>query len=296
MKGALLRTALLGSSLLTIMSVAWGQPHPAITLREYLDARLSKQHATTKRRASYLEVCEVDADPLASRVFREYGAIFAASDAVVLPPKCIFNSEEDLAAFQKTLKIKPAMIAGIRIELQEAAMNGLLAAVDELWPRRLTPLDGAIAGRRNYADTVRIWKSRFIPGLNYWVTKGRISRTDANAATLMPVAEQVAKVMDWESLGMYFSTGRNRSIFSSVAPPGTSQHLSLIAFDVVEAGNPTVQSVLNKHGWFQTVDTDEPHFTYLGIAETELPKRGLQRIRRDNHTFWIPLIESWNGQ
>jgi len=186
------------------------------------------------------------------------------------------------------------VIAGVNIELQESAMNALLAATDELRPRRITPLDGAIAGRRNYADTVRIWNSRFIPALNYWVVKGRISPDDADASRLMPVADQVAKVVDWESRGMYFSTGRNQSIFYSVAPPGTSQHLALIAIDVVEAGNPAVRAVLNKHGWFQTVNTDEPHFTYLGIPETELPKRGLQRIRRGNHTFWIPLMESSN--
>jgi hypothetical protein len=272
-----------------LLSATWSQPLGPISLREYVEMR---RPTINGKHFSFTVICDVDRDPLAARVFREYGAILAASEEITLPPKCIFNSADEVGAFQRGLKIKSSMIAGVNIELQEAAMNALLAAIDELWPRRITPLDGAIAGRRNYADTVRIWKSRFIPALNYWVAKGRIERIDANAAILAPVGEQVAKVMDWESRGMYFSTGRNRSIFSSVAPPGTSQHLSLIAFDVVEAGNPAVRSVLNKHGWFQTVDADEPHFTYLGIPETELPKRGLQRIRRGNHTFWIPLIES----
>jgi hypothetical protein len=286
-----------GLFLLTIisLSVTWAQPLGAITLREYIETRLLRQPTINGKNPSFALVCDIDTNPLAARVFREYGAMFAASEEVTPPPKCIYNSAEDLFAFQRTLKIKSSVIAGVNIELQEPAMNALLAAIDELWPRRITPLDGAIAGRRNYADTVRIWNSRLIPALNYWVSKGRISRPDANAAILMPVADQVAKVVDWESRGMYFSTGRNRSIFYSVAPPGTSQHLSLIAFDIVEAGNPAVRSVLNKNGWFQTVNMDEPHFTYLGISETELPKRGLQRIRRGNHTFWIPLIEASNG-
>jgi hypothetical protein len=291
------RKILLSLSLLAIMlSVTRAQPLGTITLREYVETRFLRQPTINGKYPSFAVVCDIDRNPLAARVFREYGAMFAASEEVTPPPKCIFNAAEDVEAFQRTLKIKSSVIAGVNIELQETAMNALLAAIDELWPRRITPLDGAIAGRRTYADTVRIWNSRFIPALNYWVAKGRISRPDANASILMPVADQVAKVVDWESQGMYFGTGRNRSIFYSVAPPGTSQHLSLTALDVVEAGNPRVRSVLNKNGWFQTVNMDEPHFTYLGIPETELPKRGLQRIRRGNHTSWVPLIESSNGQ
>jgi hypothetical protein len=275
-------------STIILVSATWAQPLGPITLREYVEMRGPTKNG---KPFSLTSICDIDRDPLAARVFREYGAIYSASKEVALPPKCMFKSAEDLIAFQRTLRVKSARIAGTNIELQEAAMNALLAAIEELWPRRITPLDGAIAGKRNYADTVRIWRSRFIPALNYWVAKGRISRIEADFAILAPVAEQVAKVMDWESRGTYFSTGRTRSIFSSVAPPGTSQHLALIAFDVVEAGNPVVRSVLNKHGWFQTVYADEPHFTYLGIPENELPKRGLQRIRRGNHTFWIPFIK-----
>jgi hypothetical protein len=238
-----------------------------------------------------VNVCNVDRDPLAERVFREYGAVFAASDEVTLPPSCIFKSDTDLAAFHKTLKIKSALIGGVTIELQEAAMNALLDAVEEIQPRRFTPLDGAIAGRRSYADTVRIWNSRFIPALNYWVSKGKIPRIEANAALMMPVAAQVAKVVDWESNGMFFGTTRTRSIFSSVAPPGTSQHLSLLAFDVVQDNDRLIREALNRNGWYQTVVGDSPHFTYLGVPETELPKRGLKAVVRGGKKFWVPLIE-----
>ena len=290
MKVGLKRKGSFVTIVLTMMSVkaTWGQPPPAVTLREYLDARLSQRDSTTRGKPFTSEVCNVDADPLASRVFREYGAIFAAKDTVALPPRCIFNSEEELVRFQGRLRTKSAVISGVIIELQEAAMNALLDAIGEIHPRRFAPLDGAIAGRRNYTDTVRIWNSRFIPALNYWVSKRRLSREDADEVRIMPVRDQVAKVVEWELQGMYFSTNRTRSIFSSVAPPGTSQHLSLLAFDVQQDNDRIIRSALNRHGWYQTVVGDSPHFTYLGLPEIELARRGLVSVARGGHIYWVP--------
>jgi len=271
-----------------LVGLCLAQPLPGLTLREYVEGRHASHSKNTNPFTS--KTCDIDGDPLADRVFREYGAIFAASDDVILPPKCIFRSEQELAAFHKTLRPKAAVISGVRIELQEAAMNALLDAIEEIQPRRFTPLDGAIAGRRNYADTVRIWNSRFIPALNYWVSKGRIPRIEADSALLMPVADQVAWVTAWEGRGIYFNTGRTGSIFSSVAPPGTSQHLSLLAFDLVQNNDRTLREALNRNGWYQTVVGDTPHFTYLGVVESELPKRGLRPVVRGGHTFWIPKM------
>ncbi len=185
------------------------------------------------------------------------------------------------------------MIGGVSIELQEAAMNALLKAIEEAEERglRITPLDGAIAGKRSFADTLRIWNSRFVPALNYWARKGRISKDDADAALLLPVREQVLQVFEWEAKGLYFSTGKNRPIMSSVAPPGTSQHLSLLALDIEQAGNRTVRDILNRNGWFQTVAGDSPHFTYLGATEAELPKLGLRKIVRGGYSYWVPAYE-----
>jgi hypothetical protein len=260
-----------------------------LTLREFLERRVSGRTGVFNKELFSSKTCDIDGDPLAARVFQEYGAIFAASDDVILPPKCIFTSEQDLADFQKNLKTRSAVISGVTIELQEAAMDALLDAIDEIQPRKFTPLDGAIAARRNYADTVRIWNSRFIPALNYWVSKGKISPADANDALLMPVSAQAAKVMDWESRAFYFGTSRTRTIFSSVAPPGTSQHLSLLAFDVVQDSDRQIRDALGRNGWYRTVISDTPHFTYLGVAETELPKRGLRPVVRGGQTFWIAM-------
>jgi hypothetical protein len=49
---------------------------------------------------------------------------------------------------------------------------------------------------------------------------------------------------------------------------------------------------MNKYGWFQTIKSDEPHFTFLGVAESELPKRGLTALRRGSRIYWIPNIKA----
>lgn len=245
------------------------------------------------RRPQLEEFCRVETNAISRRVFTEYGAMFAANDPVKLPDRCVFLDELDVEDFQATLKIRTAIIRGTTIELQDAAMVSLLAAIDEANRSnlRITPLDGSIAGRRSYADTVRIWNSRFLPALNYWVRRGKISASDADAARSLDKISQAEQVMEWESSGWFFSTNFSRSIFSSTAPPGTSQHLSLVAFDVVEYGNKRVRNILNKHGWFQTVASDSPHFTYLGVAETALPSRGLKPLTRGGYKYWVPKLD-----
>jgi hypothetical protein len=65
----------------------------------------------------------------------------------------------------------------------------------------------------------------------------------------------------------------------------------MLAFDVNEFLNPRVRDVLAQNGWFQTVLSDLPHFTFLGLAEGELPGRGLKRVEFDSQTFWIPDVD-----
>ena len=107
----------------------------------------------------------------------------------------------------------------------------------------------------------------------------------------MATIDQVARVMEWEEDKIWFSTRFNYSIFSSVAAPGTSQHLSMIALDVEQFANKDAKAILNKHGWFQTIIDDTPHFTYLGHSEDDLPKYGLRPETRDGVKFWIPNFD-----
>lgn len=268
------------------------QPEKTVGFRAYLESRLTSQSVESNQQIKLRDICDIDADTLAMRVFKEYGSVFAADVAVTIPRACIFESEGDVLDFQKTLRTKSIVINRVDIDLQEAATIALTKAIDEAKSQgvRITPLDGAIAGGRSFSDTVRVWNSRFLPGLDYWVRKQRISRTDADAAKNMEIQDQVRKVLEWEKSGLYFSTNFSRPIFSSVAPPGTSQHLSLLAFDVVEYGNNRVKNILNKYGWFQTVIDDAPHFTYLGVAESELPSRGLKAVRKGGYKYWVPNI------
>ncbi|PYS91718.1 MAG: hypothetical protein DMF62_02000 [Acidobacteria bacterium] len=268
------------------------QPEKHQTLAEFLETRLKQTHGKDGKTVKLKELCAIDSDPLAARIFREYGAIFTGID-VTIPPKCIFESEEELSGFQSTIETRTETIGGTKIELQKAAMDALLAARKQAESRGLniTPRGGSTASKRSFADTQRLWDSRFLPGLDYWITKGKITPKEAEAAKKLPIYKQVKLVLEWETKGIYFSTGRDRTILSSVAAPGTSQHLSALALDVTQFENAAVREILNKYGWFQTVADDTPHFTYIGVAESELPQRGLILTVKNGYKFWIPYVK-----
>ena len=264
---------------------------------QFLEAakkRLNKEFSDSQRRSIELaDVCAIETDPLASRVFWEYGSIFVADNDVRLPDKCIYPSSSFVEAFQAKLERKKELIGTAEIELQVIAMEHLLKAINDAGQLRLTitPLHGQIAGGRSFADTVRLWNSRYYRALDHWARRGKITSEEAAAARILPLDLQIKKVVEWEANGVYFSTNFSKSIFYSVAPPGTSQHLSLLAFDVVEADDQRVRAIMNKHGWFQTIRTDKPHFTFLGRAETELPYHGLRNIYYEGNSYWVPSVE-----
>jgi hypothetical protein len=260
-------------------------------------SRTFAQPATPKlgqyvERRLFDAICPVRESVVARRVFAEYGAVFVA-DNVRIPDKCVFSNEAEVQEFQQTLSIKNAVVRGVRIELQKAAMDSLMEVIIEANSRnlQLTPLDGSIAARRSYTDTVRIWNSRFLPALDHWISGGKLTVADANEARSLDVHRQVEKVMDWESKGIFFSTNFTRSIFSSTAPPGTSQHLTLIALDIQEHDNPELRDILARHGWYQTVKDDVTHFTFLGVPESELPARGLRLTAINSCKFWLPDVD-----
>lgn len=276
--------ALFAFSLLAGSALA--QKNGPIDFRPVVEKRLGA------KKIDLAAVCPIDESVVARRVFKDYGAMFIATWDVHPPVKCVFENEEEVSAFQGTVKSRTATIGGRTIELQSAAMDALEKARAAAAKRKLsvTPR-GASAAKRSYADTHRIWKSRFDPALKHWTARGKIKPEDAERAAKLETTDQVAQVIEWEKDSIWFSTGFNRSIFSSVAAPGTSQHLSMLALDVAEFANKDVRSILNEHGWFQTIIDDTPHFTYLGLDEDELPKRGLVAAEKDGYTFWIPNFE-----
>ena len=247
--------------------------------------------ALKKRKTKIDSVCP-PSDPVARRILEEYGAIFVASKKVMPPPVCMFSNEEQVTKFQDDAGVEAEFIGFDEVELQPEALKQLSKARQEAQKEGLdiTPRDGAEAGRRNYEDSVRLWKSRFEPALDYWLSQGRLTTEQVTRLKSLPLKEQVGEVLELEKAGIYFSKDLSKSILYSIAAPGTSQHIAMLAFDVNEFENPRVREIMAKHGWFQTVLSDLPHFTFLGLKEKDLPKHGLRSLEINGQVFWIPNV------
>jgi hypothetical protein len=236
---------------------------------------------------------EFPTDGAGRLLLREYGAIFVARNGVVRPKKVFFDDEPDVQRFQRSVEIQQEQIGGIKIELQKPAMLALQKAVKDANKQGLSISPrGGDSARRGYNQTIELWKSRVEPGLTYWVGKGRLKATAATEIRKLPIRQQITEILRLEEAGIYFAKSLDKSIIYSVAPPGSSQHIAMLALDVKEFDDPHVRAILAENGWFQTVKSDLPHFTYLGVAESKLPGLGLWRIEIGDRHFWIPDISS----
>ncbi|MFN2491886.1 MAG: hypothetical protein ABR501_03265 [Pyrinomonadaceae bacterium] len=247
---------------------------------------------TLKKRKTRIEDVCPPSDSVARRVLEDYGAMFVADKKVKPPPVCVFTSESQVTKFQEDAAYATASIAGADVELQPAAMKALLKAIEEAQKEGLeiTPRDGAEAGRRTFRDSMELWDTRFLPALDYWLGQGRLTVDEVARLKELSLHDQIAAVLDLEKTGVYFSKDLSKSILYSIAAPGTSQHIAMLAFDVNEFDNPRVREILATHGWFQTVLSDLPHFTFLGLKEKDLPKHGLKSVEADGQIFWIPNV------
>lgn len=224
-------------------------------------------------------------------LLREYGAMFVARGGVILPTRIVFKDEAEVSAFQAKMQIASEAVDGKRLELQAAAMDDLKKAIADAKAQGLliTPRD-VDSARRSYDETVGLWKSRVDPALKHWVGNGKVTQAEADRISALSPFEQVPEVLKLEEKGIYFAKDLSKSIIYSVAPPGTSQHLSLLALDIKENEDEKVRAILAKHRWYQTVVSDLPHFTYLGVDESELPALGLKKMTTAGRTFWVPDI------
>ena len=246
------------------------------------------------RRGVSFESFHPSGDRVVRRVVEEYGAMFVA-EGVSLPNVCMFESDDDVERFQRKAGWRAEDLNGATVELQPAAMQALLRAREDARADGLdiTPRGGSEAGRRSFADSLRLWRSRFDPALEHWRARGRLSREEAERVRSLPLREQVAAVLKLEHGGLFFSKDFSKSVLRSVAAPGASQHLAMLAFDASEFTDARVRATLARRGWFQTVLSDLPHFTYLGLDERHLPARGLRRVEAGGQSFWIPdLVNS----
>lgn len=250
------------------------------------------EDALSRRGLTLVDICPAD-DAIAQRVLNDYGAMYVGSTDVLPPPLCVFTSEEAVAKFQKAAGWAAAKIGNDIVELQPEAMKAFLRAraVALAEGLNITPRDGAEAARRDYADTLRLWNSRFLPALDHWQALGRLTAEQTQHLRSLPIAQQVSGVLELEKEGIYFSKDFSKSVLYSIAAPGTSQHIAMLAFDVNEFYDARIRAILSEHGWFQTVLSDLPHFTFLGLKEAELPSRGLKSVEADGQKFWIPDVD-----
>jgi hypothetical protein len=228
-------------------------------------------------------------DVVEKRMLKEYGAVFLASNKVKIPSRCILSDEKSVDAFQSGVKTKTETVGGTTIKLQEAAMDDLLLAVADIKKAKLTltPRGGETAASRSFANTKEFWDKKVKAGLAHWKgqTKGGVKFDEATKDLLtLPLKDQIKKVLELEEKGFFFSLNFDKTILQSVAAPGASQHLWLLALDIKEFGDKRVREIMAKHGWFRTIKSDAPHFTYLGIEESKLGSLGLKK----EDGFWVP--------
>ena len=211
-----------------------------------------------KKRKTKIDLVCPPADPVARRILEEYGAVFVADKKVKPPPVCVFTTEEQVTKWQDEAGFQAEFMSYDDIELQPEALKQLLKAREEARKEGLdiTPRDGAEAARRNYEDSVRLWNSRFEPALDYWLSQGRLTAEQVSRLRGLPLSQQIAEVLELEKDGIYFSKDLSKSILYSIAAPGTSQHIAMLAFDVNEFENPRIREIMARHGWFQTVLSD----------------------------------------
>ncbi|MFV0388286.1 MAG: hypothetical protein ACK5NT_05995 [Pyrinomonadaceae bacterium] len=224
------------------------------------------------------------------RLVNDYGAVFLTK--AIPPTKIMFENEAEVIAFQNKAGSRRINLGGISIELQTEAAQAILEAEKEARNAGLSisPRGKEGAAKRSFAKTKELWDGRVNKALAHWRANGKIDQVTVDEVRALPLKAQVAKVFELEQLGIYFSTQFDKSILYSVAAPGASQHISMLALDVKQYGNRNVREILARHGWFRTVESDEPHFTYLGYSKDELSGLGLKCIDTATGEFCVPNV------
>ncbi len=232
-------------------------------------------------------------DRYTRRILEEYGAQFVTT--ATPPPVAVFASAAEVELFQQSLDIATADFDGVPVVLQRTALDALLQArqAAALAGLSLAPR-GLDASMRTWGDSEALWLGRVTKAAEHWAAAGRFTAAEATALLALGGDQQVRRVLELEARGLWFSSAFDKTILRSVAAPGTSQHLSLLAFDVADFADARLRGLLPQFGWHQTVISDLPHFTYLGRAVDELPAVGLRRqsmtVGTETYEFWVPEL------
>ncbi|MEH1999569.1 MAG: D-alanyl-D-alanine carboxypeptidase family protein [Nostoc sp.] len=183
-------------------------------------------------------------------LLRAYGAVFVNQDVgIKLPPKDIFANEQETQEFQATLTM--GHVDGTNdCYLQKSAAD----ALNKARIQQKIPLKSGYGS----GDCTRTFNTN----LKFW-------HKYANDRIL-------AKVQH----------GQETKILGLVAPPGTSQHLWGLAIDLHVSNKEQIKA-LNQNSWFQTVENDAPHWTYVGLSEDNLLLFGFNKQVVRGITYWI---------
>ena len=183
-------------------------------------------------------------------LLREYGAAFVNKDPEIkLPQKVIFANDRETKEFQATLTMGTVNHTS-NCYLQESAASALNRTRSQVQ----IPLKsgyGASDCTRSFDTNLRFWHKY------------------ANNSTLEKVRQ-----------------GKETAILGIVAPPGASQHLWGLAVDL-RVSNDLQKQALNQNGWFQTVENDLPHWTYIGHPEEKLAELGFKNKVVRGITYWL---------
>ncbi len=183
-------------------------------------------------------------------LLRAYGAAFVDEDPEVkLPQKVVFGNELETKEFQATLTLEKVKNTN-DCYLQQSAAAALNRVRSQI-PISLKSGYGASDCTRTFETNLRFW------------------RKYANDKTLEKVRE-----------------GKETAILGLVAPPGSSQHLWGLAVDL-QLTNLAQKKALNENGWFQTVENDVPHWTYLGQPQEKLVEFGFQNRVVRGISYWL---------
>jgi hypothetical protein len=178
-----------------------------------------------------------------------YGAVFVNQQPEVKLPQKVFLQEEETKAFQANLRMEKVNGTSNCFLQQSAAVALNQAKLSAKIP--LKSGYGASDCTRSFATNLRFW------------------RKYANNQTLEKVRQ-----------------GKETRILSTVAPPGASQHLWGLAVDL-RVSSQTQRQALYQNGWFQTVENDVPHWTYVGLTEDKLPLFGFKNKVIRGISYWL---------
>lgn len=183
-------------------------------------------------------------------LLRAYGAVFVNQDVgIKLPQKNIFANEQETQEFQGTLRM--GHVDGTKdCYLQKSAAD----ALNKARIQQQIPLKSGYGS----GDCTRTFNTN----LRFW-------HKYANNQILAKVQQ-----------------GKETKILGVVAPPGTSQHLWGLAIDL-RVSSKEQRKALNQNGWFQTVQNDVPHWTYVGLTEENFPLFGFKKQVVQGITYWI---------